>query len=84
MLRKAVYFNATLQELKQAGESTQDAAELVGGGYLANLGVYHELHCVVMSTASHESSSVSDEFTATTTLFIFIKIDTTQILQRQI
>lgn len=30
-----------------AGESVEDSAELVEGGYLAALGVYHNLHCLV-------------------------------------
>ena len=30
-----------------AGESVEDSAELVEGGYLAALGVYHEIHCLV-------------------------------------
>lgn len=43
---KAVYFNATKEELERAGESFEDIAELEGGGYPASLGVYHELHCL--------------------------------------
>lgn len=39
-----------------AEESTDDdLAELEGGGYLASLGVYHELHCLVgFSSISNE------------------------------
>ncbi len=37
-----------------AGESVEDSAELVEGGYLAALGVYHDLHCLV---------SIRDSFT---------------------
>lgn len=33
--------------MDKAGESRENLAELVDGGYLATLGVYHELHCVV-------------------------------------
>ncbi|UKZ77091.1 hypothetical protein TrVFT333_004809 [Trichoderma virens FT-333] len=45
-LIRPVYFNATVEELKRAGESFENIAELTGGGYPASLGVYHELHCV--------------------------------------
>lgn len=43
-----VYFNASREELDKAGETFrgEDEAELVDGGYLVNLGVYHELHCL--------------------------------------
>ncbi len=43
----AAYFNATLRDLERAGESLDDVTELTGGGYLASIGVFHELHCVV-------------------------------------
>ncbi|KAI0413809.1 hypothetical protein F5X98DRAFT_390409 [Xylaria grammica] len=42
----AAYFNATLQDLERAGESLDNVTELTGGGYLASIGVFHELHCV--------------------------------------
>lgn len=43
-------FNASLDELHMANESTNgDIVNLDGGGYLASLGVYHELHCLVSS-----------------------------------
>ncbi|KAI0381265.1 hypothetical protein F5Y04DRAFT_288908 [Hypomontagnella monticulosa] len=45
-LIKPAYFNATAEELERAGESLSDIAQLLGGGYLASIGVYHELHCV--------------------------------------
>jgi len=47
MLFTATYFNATREELERAGEKFQVMAELVDGGYMATLGVYHEIHCVV-------------------------------------
>ncbi len=35
-----------------ANESVDDAVELAeGGAYLASLGVYHELHCLVIQVA---------------------------------
>ncbi|XDG00480.1 hypothetical protein ABKA04_000095 [Annulohypoxylon sp. FPYF3050] len=45
-LVKPAYFNATIEELEQAGESLNDIARLKEGGYLASIGVFHELHCV--------------------------------------
>lgn len=47
ILCSAVYFKAEREELERAGESMDDKVELEQGGYLANLGVYHELHCLV-------------------------------------
>lgn len=43
----AAYFNATKDEFNKAGETMENAAELREGGYLAAIGVYHELHCLV-------------------------------------
>ncbi|KAI5919788.1 hypothetical protein F4810DRAFT_466838 [Camillea tinctor] len=45
-LIKPAYFNATLEELERAGESLENVTQLTGGGYLASIGVFHELHCV--------------------------------------
>ncbi|KAI1134911.1 hypothetical protein F5Y05DRAFT_416809 [Hypoxylon sp. FL0543] len=45
-LVKPAYFNASLAELNRAGESVENAAELTEGGFLAAIGVYHELHCL--------------------------------------
>jgi hydrogenase maturation factor HypE len=36
-----------MEELEKAGENLHNISELTGGGYLATIGVYHELHCVV-------------------------------------
>ncbi|KAI1148001.1 hypothetical protein F4825DRAFT_470788 [Nemania diffusa] len=41
-----VYFNISREELTKAGESFEHIIELTEGGYLASLGVYHELHCL--------------------------------------
>lgn len=43
----ASFFKVTRDELEKAGSSLDNIAELTGGGYVATLGVYHELHCVV-------------------------------------
>jgi hypothetical protein len=43
-----MYFAASREEVLKAGEIIDDKmVEVTGGGYLATLGVYHELHCVV-------------------------------------
>ncbi|KAI0967860.1 hypothetical protein F4678DRAFT_482887 [Xylaria arbuscula] len=41
-----MYFAATLQEMLKAGESPANGTQLNNGGYLATMGVYHELHCL--------------------------------------
>ena len=44
----ATLIRATRDELIAAGESFEDATKLAdGSGYLAALGVYHEMHCLV-------------------------------------
>ena len=46
----ATLIRATRDELIAAGESVEDATTLAdGSGYLAALGVYHEMHCLVRS-----------------------------------
>ncbi|KAI1123320.1 hypothetical protein F5Y10DRAFT_251998 [Nemania abortiva] len=45
-LERPSFFRVTRQELERAGSSFENITELVGGGYVATLGVYHELHCV--------------------------------------
>ncbi|KAI1171481.1 hypothetical protein F4777DRAFT_53750 [Nemania sp. FL0916] len=45
-LINGAFFNATFEELSRAGESLDNLAELSDGGYMASIGVYHELHCV--------------------------------------
>ncbi|KAL7943546.1 hypothetical protein V8C42DRAFT_359214 [Trichoderma barbatum] len=45
-LIRPIFFNASVEELKKAGESFEKIAELTGGGHPASLGVYHDLHCV--------------------------------------
>ncbi|KAI1741389.1 hypothetical protein F4680DRAFT_447299 [Xylaria scruposa] len=40
------YLNASRDELTRAGESFENVIELVGGGYVVSLAVYHELHCL--------------------------------------
>jgi hypothetical protein len=43
----AFYFNISDAELTRAGFSSSSAVRVKGGGYLASLGVYHQLHCLV-------------------------------------
>jgi hypothetical protein len=43
----ALYFNATAKELIASNNSATDAVRVEDGGYVASLGVYHELHCLV-------------------------------------
>ena len=46
----ATLIRATRDELIAAGESLENATELAdGSGFLASLGVYHEMHCLVRS-----------------------------------
>ena len=46
----ATLIRATRDELIAAGESFEDATKLAdGSGFLAALGVYHEMHCLVRS-----------------------------------
>ncbi|KAI1120707.1 hypothetical protein F5Y10DRAFT_272792 [Nemania abortiva] len=43
----SMYFAASREEVIRAGETIDDKmVKVTGGGYLATLGVYHELHCV--------------------------------------
>ncbi|RDA86068.1 hypothetical protein CP532_1298 [Ophiocordyceps camponoti-leonardi (nom. inval.)] len=46
MIHVATFFNASRQELTMAGESMDEVVEASDGGYLAALGVYHEIHCL--------------------------------------
>ncbi|KAF2187322.1 hypothetical protein K469DRAFT_506022, partial [Zopfia rhizophila CBS 207.26] len=45
-LLQPFYFNATAEELLQAGFSPETSVKVKDGGYLVSLGVYHELHCL--------------------------------------
>ncbi|KAL2279301.1 hypothetical protein FJTKL_13509 [Diaporthe vaccinii] len=49
-LIRPTFFRTTKEELERAGESFENIAELAEGGYVATLGVYHELHCVVIAS----------------------------------
>lgn len=42
----ALYFNASKEEIELAGASPSKAVRVKSGGYIASLGVYHELHCL--------------------------------------
>ncbi|KAK7182981.1 hypothetical protein DPSP01_010298 [Paraphaeosphaeria sporulosa] len=45
-LLQPFYFNASASELSNADVSPTNAVRVKQGGYLASLGVYHELHCL--------------------------------------
>lgn len=45
-LVKPSFFKVTREELEKAGSTFDRIAQLTDGGYVATLGVYHELHCV--------------------------------------
>ncbi|KAJ4347897.1 uncharacterized protein N0V89_009269 [Didymosphaeria variabile] len=45
-LLQPFYFNASSSELSTADVPSQTAVRVKNGGYLASLGVYHELHCL--------------------------------------
>ena len=38
---------ASSEEMALAGELSDTSVELFSGGFLASLGVYHDLHCLV-------------------------------------
>ncbi|KAK3331274.1 hypothetical protein B0H66DRAFT_456316, partial [Apodospora peruviana] len=40
------FFSASLVDLRKTGESVNDSVRLAQGGYLAGLGVYHNIHCL--------------------------------------
>lgn len=63
-------------EMISANESLDDATELAEGGFLASLGVYHEMHCLVrlalgcqLENRSHSIYSLIDS-EATQTLLV--------------
>ncbi|KAI1213248.1 uncharacterized protein F4807DRAFT_449920 [Annulohypoxylon truncatum] len=41
-----MYFKATREEMLRGEQPLENGTQLTGGGYLATLGVYHELHCL--------------------------------------
>ncbi|KAF2728223.1 hypothetical protein EJ04DRAFT_569715 [Polyplosphaeria fusca] len=45
-LLQPLYFNASVEELQLAGADPATAVRVKDGGYIASLGVYHELHCL--------------------------------------
>lgn len=57
-----MFFAATREEMTRAGETFEanNTTEIVGGDgdrYLAALGVYHELHCLVKYQQCHDRQS---------------------------
>ncbi|KAF2258877.1 hypothetical protein CC78DRAFT_537484 [Lojkania enalia] len=45
-LLQPLYFNASEQELQASGTDPSASVKVKGGGYIAALGVYHEIHCL--------------------------------------
>ncbi|KAH7127179.1 hypothetical protein B0J11DRAFT_567891, partial [Dendryphion nanum] len=45
-LLRPIYFNASARELKKAHIDESDAVRYAGGGFIASLGVYHDMHCL--------------------------------------
>ena len=45
-LLQPLYFNISYTEIQAAGASPADSVRVKEGGYIASLGVYHELHCL--------------------------------------
>ncbi|RCI13931.1 hypothetical protein L249_8162 [Ophiocordyceps polyrhachis-furcata BCC 54312] len=45
-LVQPTYFNLSRDELERTGEPADRIVEAVAGGYMASLGVYHEIHCL--------------------------------------
>ncbi|KAF2812868.1 uncharacterized protein BDZ99DRAFT_555817 [Mytilinidion resinicola] len=43
---KATFFNTSADELAQVGEEVDNSVRLADGGYIAGLGVYHDIHCL--------------------------------------
>ncbi|KAF2269568.1 hypothetical protein CC78DRAFT_509075 [Lojkania enalia] len=42
----ALYFNASSAEVEAAGVLSNNLVQYHGGGYIASLGVYHDIHCL--------------------------------------
>lgn len=42
----ATFFSASQEDLEKTGESVNDSVPLADGGYIAGLGVYHNIHCL--------------------------------------
>src|SRR5690242_6306173 len=47
LTKTAFYFNISEEEVVAAGFPTDGTVRVQEGGYLASLGVYHQLHCLV-------------------------------------
>jgi hypothetical protein len=46
-IRAAMLIQASESEVERTNENLSERLELVQGGYLGSLGVFHELHCLV-------------------------------------
>jgi hypothetical protein len=57
----ALYFNASKEELLADGASLETSVQVKGGGYIAALGVYHEIHCLVGQIVSLTLISLTED-----------------------
>ncbi|KAI3325574.1 hypothetical protein HD806DRAFT_490702 [Xylariaceae sp. AK1471] len=62
-LMSPTYFSASHADLQKAGESINSSVFLVDGGYLAGLGVYHDIHCLRRLRLFLDSNGYYDELT---------------------
>jgi hypothetical protein len=62
VLLTGAYFNATAVELASAGVPLESAVKASGGGYLASLGVYHEMHCIVCYTFTLKHGTIRTDW----------------------
>ncbi|KAI1824327.1 hypothetical protein F4861DRAFT_506432 [Xylaria intraflava] len=58
------YFSASHADLVKTGESINSSVVLADGGYLAGLGVYHDIHCLRRLRLFLHSNYYYDELTA--------------------
>jgi hypothetical protein len=57
----ALYFNASKEELLADDASLEISVQVKDGGYIAALGVYHEIHCLVGQIVSLTLISLTED-----------------------
>ncbi|KAK9780442.1 putative Tat pathway signal sequence [Seiridium cardinale] len=58
------FFSVSEAELQKTGESVNDSVRLAKGGYMAGLGVYHNIHCLRRLRLYLHAEYYYDNFTA--------------------
>ncbi|KAK9419076.1 putative Tat pathway signal sequence [Seiridium unicorne] len=58
------FFSVSEAELQKTGESVNDSVRLAKGGYMAGLGVYHNIHCLRRLRLYLHAEYYYDSFTA--------------------